>query len=31
VPGLLVDQLRRLAPLYRFSAWSAESDFLFGD
>jgi hypothetical protein len=29
VPGMLVDALVRLAPLYRFTAWSAESDFLF--
>lgn len=30
VPGLLVEELLRLVPLYRFSAWSAESDHLFG-
>jgi len=30
VPLFLVEELRRLAPLYRFTAWSAESDFLFG-
>jgi hypothetical protein len=29
VPRLLVAELRRLAPLYRFTAWSQESDFLF--
>ncbi len=29
VPALLVGELARLAPLYRFSAWSEESDFLF--
>ncbi|MBL8863909.1 MAG: hypothetical protein JNK02_18110 [Planctomycetes bacterium] len=29
VPGLLVEELLRLVPLYRFSAWSAESDHLF--
>lgn len=29
VPELLVEELRRLVPLYRFSAWSQESDFLF--
>lgn len=29
VPALLVDELRQLAPLYRFAAWSQESDFLF--
>jgi hypothetical protein len=30
VPALLVDELARLVPLYRFTAWSDESDFLFG-
>ncbi len=30
VPALLVQELARLAPLYRFTAWSAQSDFLFG-
>ncbi len=30
VPALLVDELRQLAPLYRFAAWSQESDYLFG-
>lgn len=29
VPALLLDELRQLAPLYRFAAWSQESDFLF--
>jgi len=29
VPRLLVEELRKLAPLYRFTAWSGESDFLF--
>lgn len=29
VPALLVDELRALAPLYRYAAWSQESDFLF--
>ena len=29
VPELLVEQALRLLPLYRFSAWSDESDFLF--
>jgi hypothetical protein len=29
VPELLVGELVRLAPLYRYSAWSDESDFLF--
>jgi hypothetical protein len=29
VPAALVEELGRLAPLYRFTAWSAESDFLF--
>jgi hypothetical protein len=29
VPDLLVAELRRLGPLYRFTAWSDESDFLF--
>jgi len=29
VPEALVAELARLAPLYRFTAWSAESDFLF--
>jgi hypothetical protein len=30
VPAQLVDELRALAPLYRYAAWSEESDFLFG-
>lgn len=30
VPLLLADELLRLAPLYRFLAWSEESDHLFG-
>lgn len=30
VPTLLVDELVRLVPAYRFGAWSQESDFLFG-
>jgi hypothetical protein len=29
VPGELVAELERLVPLYRFAAWSAESDYLF--
>jgi len=29
VPGMLADELRRLVPLYRYLAWSEESDFLF--
>ena len=29
VPAQLVQELRQLAPLYRYSAWSKESDFLF--
>jgi hypothetical protein len=29
VPQSLVEELPRLAPLYRYTAWSAESDFLF--
>jgi len=29
VPAALVDELRNLAPLYRYAAWSQESDFLF--
>ena len=29
VPEALVDELCRLVPLYRFTAWSDESDFLF--
>lgn len=28
-PPQVVDELARLVPLYRFSAWSQESDFLF--
>ncbi len=28
-PAHLVEELLRLAPLYRFAAWSKESDFLF--
>jgi len=30
VPEQLVAELQRLVPLYRFAAWSKESDFLFG-
>ncbi|MCB9904418.1 MAG: hypothetical protein H6831_08425 [Planctomycetes bacterium] len=30
VPEHLLDELSRLVPLYRFAAWSKESDFLFG-
>ena len=30
VPGMLADALCRLVPLYRYCAWSDESDFLFG-
>jgi hypothetical protein len=30
VPETLVAELVRLVPLYRFTAWSSESDFLFG-
>jgi hypothetical protein len=29
VPAQLVGELRNLAPLYRYAAWSQESDFLF--
>jgi hypothetical protein len=29
VPAQLVAELRSLAPLYRYAAWSEESDFLF--
>ena len=29
VPALLVAELRRLGPLYRYAAWSQESEFLF--
>lgn len=29
MPALVVDELMQLVPLYRFSAWSQESDFLF--
>lgn len=29
VPRAIVDDLARLVPLYRFTAWSQESDFLF--
>ena len=28
-PHLLVEEMERLLPLYRYSAWSDESDFLF--
>ncbi len=28
-PALLVTELARLVPLYRYAAWSTESDFLF--
>lgn len=31
VPGMLADELARLVPLYRYSAWSDESDFLFSN
>ena len=30
VPQMLADELVRLVPLYRFTAWSDESNFLFG-
>lgn len=30
VPEALMDELERLVPLYRFAAWSKESDHLFG-
>ncbi len=30
VPETLVQELVRLVPLYRFTAWSSESDFLLG-
>lgn len=30
MPDLLVEQVLRLVPLYRYAAWSKESDFLFG-
>lgn len=29
VPAMLVEEALRLLPLYRFTAWSRESDFLF--
>ncbi|HJO27237.1 MAG TPA: hypothetical protein QF730_08350 [Planctomycetota bacterium] len=29
IPGLLLSEAERLLPLYRFAAWSAESDHLF--
>lgn len=29
VPGMLIDEALRLLPLYRYTAWSKESDFLF--
>lgn len=29
-PTMLLEELARLEPFYRFSAWSKESDFLFG-
>jgi len=28
-PALVVDEMLRLLPLYRYTAWSEESDFLF--
>jgi hypothetical protein len=31
VPRALVEELARLGPLYRFTAWSRESDFLFAE
>ncbi len=31
VPAMLVEELVRLAPLYRFTAWSDESNFLFAE
>lgn len=31
VPQALVEELRLLAPLYRYAAWSQESDFLFAN
>ena len=31
VPQALVEEVTRLAPLLRYSAWSQESDFLFSD
>ncbi len=30
LPARMVAELMRLVPLYRFTAWSKESDFLFG-
>lgn len=30
VPPLLVDEMERLVPLYRYAMWSDESDHLFG-
>lgn len=30
VPALLLAELGRLLPVYRYAAWSSESDFLFG-
>jgi hypothetical protein len=29
VPGMMLAEAQRLLPLYRFAAWSAESDHLF--
>ncbi len=29
IPAVLIGELVRLAPLYRYAAWSAESDYLF--
>jgi len=29
VPAMLVEELRKLLPIYRYGAWSQESDFLF--
>lgn len=31
VPESMLKELSRLLPLYRYGAWSKESDFLFGD
>ena len=29
-PAMLLEELERLVPFYRFAAWSKESDYLFG-
>ena len=30
VPGILMDEVLRLVPAFRYMAWSSESDYLFG-